>query len=153
MSTDEVRVVDQPDQEFHRRILAVLFCFYGCAHLVVVSFTWLIILALAKEGYFGLRELKTFGFLGVILLIVVTSLLSTYALLRQRRWASGILYLTCLMIFIGNAIVLSHVFWPRLSVNRMIFGVLYGGGSLAICIYGLWFAITRANLNDTNPRD
>src|SRR5262245_14296379 len=146
MINDEITRVGQTNQQRHGRILAALFASYGCVHLAVFSFVWVIILALSNEGYYELRELKSIGFLVLTFFIVATPLLSTYALLSRRRWASVAVCLTCLVIMIGSFIVLSNISWPRLSLNRIIFGVLYGGASLTICIYGLWFALVSRRM-------
>jgi hypothetical protein len=124
----------------HARILAALFCVYGIAHLAVASFFWVIILALAYEGYYDLR---TFGGVGMTLLVVFTPLLSAYALLRQRRWAKGATGVTCLVMLIFSFILLSRLVSPGLSARRVLFGSLYGAANLAMCIYGLWFVLVR----------
>jgi hypothetical protein len=124
--------------QYHGRILAALFCFYGFAHLAAASFFWIVILALAYEGYY---ELRTFAGVGMTLLVVATPLLSAYALLRQRRWAKGAAGVTCLMILIFSFILLSRVVSPGLSARRVLFGSLYGAATLALCIYGFWFVL------------
>ena len=140
MSTNEVRAIDVAKQEFHSRILAALFCFYGCSHLVVAAFIWIVFLALARAGYSDvLRELKTLTLLGVTLSGVAMPLLSGYALLRRRSWAGGMVCLTCLAILIMTFIVFRQIAWPRLSTNRIIFGALYAGSNLALSTYACWF--------------
>src|SRR6266487_4807240 len=77
--------IDKPNQREHGKILAVLFILFGAAHLVLVSFVWSIVFALAREGY--LRELPWFqmlALLGVTLSLIATPLISAIALLRQR---------------------------------------------------------------------
>jgi hypothetical protein len=140
MSKNEARAIDVPKQEYNSRILAALFCLYGCSHLVVLAFTWTVFLALARSGYSDvLRELKTLTLLGVTLSGVALPLLSGYALLRKRSWAGGIACLTCLAILIMTFIVLRQIARPRLSTNRIIFGALYAGSNLALSTYAGWF--------------
>ena len=43
MSKNEARAIDVPKQEYNSRILAALFCLYGCSHLVVVAFMWMVV--------------------------------------------------------------------------------------------------------------
>jgi hypothetical protein len=133
-------VIGSASKQRHSRILAALFCFYGFSHLAVASFFWVIILALAKEGYY---ELRTFAGVGMTLLVVATPLISAYALLRHRRWAQVATGVTCLVILIFIFIVLSRLVTPGLSVTRLLFAGLYAAASLAICIYGLWFVLVR----------
>jgi hypothetical protein len=126
--------------QWHERILAALFCSYGFSHLAVASFFWVIILALAKAGYF---ELRTFAGVGITLLVVATPLISAYALLRHWRWSQVATGVTCLVILIFSFIVLSRLVTPGLSATRVVFAGLYAAASLAICIYGLWFVLVR----------
>jgi hypothetical protein len=122
------------------KVLAALFIFYGGAHLLAAAFLWLIVLALAGEGYSGqLREPKTLALFGSPLLAAALPLLSGYALLRGRRWAEGAVWLTCLAVLLVNFIVLTQITKPELSARREIFAVLYGGASAALCLYGIWF--------------
>jgi len=131
-------------QRNHRRVLSILLLLYGCLHLMAVAFVWAVILALAGEGYVDVvREFKTLALLGLTIAGVAMPLLSGYALLRGRRWARGVLSLTCLAILIVIITVLWQISWPRLSSARIVFGILYGGASLAMCIYGFWFVRKR----------
>jgi hypothetical protein len=140
MSKNEVRTIDAPKQESHSRILAALFCFYGCSHLVVVAFIWIVFLALARTGYYDVvRELKTLTLLGVTLSGVAMPLLSGYALLRRRSWTGAVVCITCLAILFVTFIVLRQLAWPRLSTNRIIFGALYAGSNLTLSTYACWF--------------
>jgi len=135
-------------QQNHRTVLSILFFLYGCLHLMAVAFVWSVVLALAGEGYVDVvRELKTLTLLGLTLATVAMPLLSGYALLRRRPWARGVLSLTCLAILIVSIIVLWQISWPRLSTARIVFGILYGGASLAMCIYGFWFVSKRRPLD------
>jgi hypothetical protein len=129
--------------QWHERILAALFCFYGFSHLAVASFFWVIILALAKESYYQFQVLRTFGGFGMTLVVVAMPLLSAYALLRRRRWAKGVTGVTCLGILIFSFVLLSRLVSTGPSATRVLFGSLYGAASLAICIYGLWFVLVR----------
>ena len=130
------------DQHDQRRVVAILFVIYGLFHLAAAAFVWIVILALAREGYFNFfRELKTVTLLGMTLSVVVMPLLSGYALLRTRSWARGAVWLTCLAIMIASFIVLRQLTWPMLSTARVIFGALYGGASLAMCFVG--FSVVR----------
>jgi len=140
MSKTEAGTIDVPKQEYNSRILAALFCLYGCSHLVVVAFIWMVFLALAGAGYFDvLRELKTLTLLGVTLSGVAMPLLSGYALWRRRSWAGGMVCVTCLAILIMTFIVSRQIAWPKLSTNRIIFGALYAGSNLALSTYACWF--------------
>ena len=140
MSKNEARAIDVPEQEHNSRILAALFCLYGCSHLVVVAFLWMVFLALAGAGYFDvLRELKTLTLFGVTLSGVAMPLLSGYALLRRRSWAGGVVCLTCLAILIMTFILFRQIAWPTLSTNRIIFGALYAGSNLSLSTYACWF--------------
>jgi len=132
--------MEKADQRQHSKILAILFIFYGGAHLLAVSFVWLIFLVLAAEAYLQLADLKRLGLTGVSLLLALPPLLSAYSLLRRRWWAKGVVISTCLVIFMISSVVLIQVSRPRLSMNRVIFVILYGGASTALCLYGIWFA-------------
>jgi hypothetical protein len=126
----------------HGTIVAVLFIFYGAAHLLVVSFVWFILLALAGEGYYQFSKLKTAGLVLLSLVPVLPPLLSAYSLLRKKWWAKGVLMATCLAIFLINLIALMQVGLyklSKLSANRVAFVVLYGGASMALCLYGILF--------------
>ena len=54
--------------------------------------------------------------------------------------------LTCLLILIVSVVVLVQISSPHLSVTRIIFGVFYGGVSVAICILGLSFVFVRRRI-------
>jgi hypothetical protein len=131
-------------QQNHRTVLSILFFLYGCLHLMAVAFVGSVILALADEGYVDLvRDFKPSALLVLTLASVALPLLSGYSLLRNRPWARGALSATCLAILIVSIIVLRQLSWPRLSTARIVFEILYGGASLAICIYGFWFVSRR----------
>jgi len=137
--------IAKANQREHGKILAVLFILFGAAHLVLVSFVWSIVFALAREGY--LRELPWFqmlALLGVTLSLIATPLISAIALLRQRAWADGMVSVACLVILAAGFIVLRYALRPGFSMTRLMFGVLYGGTNLAISVYGLWFVTRRA---------
>jgi hypothetical protein len=128
----------------HRRVLSILLFLYGCLHLVATAFVWIVIFALVSEGYRdSLRDLNKLILMGMTLVVIVMPLLSGYALLRGRPWARGVLSLTCVAILIVSIIALWQISWPRLSSARIVFGILYGGASLAMCIYGFWFVRKR----------
>jgi hypothetical protein len=136
--------MNKSNQEHHRRVLATLLIVYGCLHLAVAAFWWLIILGLAREGYTDvLRDLKTTTAFAVTLSMVALPLVSGIALLLGRRWAGRTVLLTCLVILIVNFMVLRQLAWPRLSTARIVFGTVYGGTNLAIGGYGLWFVSRR----------
>lgn len=125
----------------HRTIVAILFIFYGGAHLLAVSFVWFILLALAGEGYYQFARVKMAALVLLSLLPVLPPLLSAYSLLRKRWWAEGVVISTCLAIFLLNLVALMQVALPklsRLSTNRVVFVVLYCGASMALCLYGIW---------------
>jgi hypothetical protein len=63
--------MEKADHRQHSKILAILFIFYGGAHLLAVSFVWLIFLVLAAEAYLQLADLKRLGLTGVSLLLVL----------------------------------------------------------------------------------
>ena len=130
--------MENSDQRQHHTILAILFIFYGGGHLLAVAFVWFILLALAAEGY-GMSNLKTIGLVGVSLLPVLPPLLSAYLLLRKRWWAKGVVILTCLAIFLINLVALRQISLHKLSTNRVVVVLLYGGASMALCLYGIWF--------------
>jgi hypothetical protein len=133
-------------QRQHRTIVAILFIFYGAAHLLVISFVWFILLALAGEGYYQFSKLKTVGLVVLSLFPVLPPLLSAYSLLRKRWWANGIVISTCLAILLVNLIALMQISLHKLSgltANRAVFVVLYGGASTALCLYGIWFVKGR----------
>ena len=130
--------MENGDQRRHSTILAILLIFYGGAHLLAVSFVWFILLALAAEGY-QMSTLKTLSLVGVSLLPVLPPLLSAYSLLRGRWWAKGVVVSTCLAIFMINLACLTQVSLIKLSTNRIILFILYGGASMALCLYAGWF--------------
>jgi hypothetical protein len=144
--------MENRDQRQHRKILAILFLFYAGAHVLTVSFVWLITLALTAEGYHQLADAKTLGLVGASLFPVVLPLLSAYSLLRRRLWAKGVVRLTCLLILAIGMLVLFQLSRPRFSTNRVIFAILYGGASAALSLYGIWFAWGKegvpAEIND-----
>lgn len=114
---------------------------YGGAHLLAALFVWSIVLSLAAEGYSAqLREANTLALFGASILAVVLPLLSAYALLRGRRWAGGMVLVMCLVILTIGLAVVVQISRQELSTNRLVFVILYGGASLALCLYGLWFA-------------
>jgi hypothetical protein len=124
----------------HGKILAALFILYGGTHLLAASFVWIIVIALAAEGYAGqMREPTTLAIFGVPLLAVVPPLLSAYSLLRERRWAGRAVSLTCVAVLLVSLIVLIQVSRPGLSVRRELFVILYGVAGAALCLYGVWF--------------
>ena len=126
------------EQHNHRRVAAILFVLYGLFHLAVIGFVWIVVLALAGEGYFDVfRDFKTLTLVGLTLAVVVMPLVSGYALFRIRSWAKGAVWLTCLAMVIASFIVLRQLTSPALSFARVIFGALYTLASLAICIVGL----------------
>lgn len=130
------------EQHNRRRVVAILFTLYGLLHLAVIGFVWIVVLALAREGYFAVfRELKALTLLVLTLSTVVMPLVSGYALLRTRSWAKGAVWLTCLAMMIASFIVLRQITWPMLNTTRVIFSALYGGANLAMCIVG--FSATR----------
>ena len=129
------------EQRQHSAIVAILFIFYGAAHLLVLSFVWFILLALAGEGYYQFSKLKTAGLVVLSLFPVLPPLLSAYSLLRKRWWAKGVVTSTCLAIFLINLVALAQISLhklSKLSANRVVFVVLYGGASMALCLYGIW---------------
>ena len=69
---------------------------------------------------------------------VVPPLLSGYALLRGVRWAGGAVLVTCLVVLVIGLAVVIQISRPELSANRLIFVILYGGASVALCLYGVW---------------
>jgi hypothetical protein len=126
------------EQRQHSTIVAILFIFYGAAHLLVVSFVWFILLALAGEGYYQFSKLKTAGLVVLSLFPVLPPLLSAYLLLRKSWWAKGVVILTCLAIFLINLVALRQISLHKLSTNRVVVVLLYGGASMALCLYGIW---------------
>lgn len=125
----------------HSTILAILFIFYGAAHLLVVAFVWFILLALAGKGYYQFSKLMTAGLVVLSLFPVLPPLLSAYLLLRKRWWAKGVVLATCLSIVLINLVALMQISLhklSKLSANRVIFVVLYGGASMALSLYGIW---------------
>jgi hypothetical protein len=123
------------------RVLAVLFFFYGIAHLVAASFVLPVILALAHEGYINLfRDSKAITLLASTLSMVVMPLLSGYALLLNRLWAKGVVIVTGVLILIVSVVVLRQILSQTSSPARVMFVILYGGGSVALCIYGFSLA-------------
>ena len=130
--------MENSDQRQHHTILAILFILYGGGHLLAVAFVWFILLALAAEGY-GMSNVKRLALVEVSLLPVLPPLLSAYSLLRERRWAKGVVLSTCLAILMISLVVIMQLSRPRFSTNRVIFAALYGGASMALCLYGIWF--------------
>jgi len=139
MSHDEVAPVRNSDRQ-HGKILAILFVFYAGAHLVTLSFLWLITLALTANGYYQLSDPKTLGLVGASLFAVLPPLLSAYSLLRSRWWAKGVVIGTCLVILIITLVILIQLSRPGFSTNRIGFAILYGGATGALSLYGVWFA-------------
>ena len=129
----------------HGKILAILFIFYGAAHLLGLSFVWFILLALAAEGY-RMSSLRMLGLCVVLLLLVLPPLLSAYSLLREKQWARGVVITTCLTIFMIALVVLLLVSQIRLSTTRLIFAISYGGAILALCLYGISFARKKGSV-------
>ena len=132
--------MESRDQRRPGTILAVLFIFYGGAHLLAFSFVWFILIALAAEGY-RMSNLKTLILVGLSLLPVLPPLLSAYSVLRGRWWARGVVVSTCLVILVINLVALMQVSLHKLSTfstNRVVFILLYGGASMALCLYGIW---------------
>ena len=60
--------MEKNGQRQHSTIVAILFIFYGAAHLLVVAFVWFILLALAGEGYYQFSKLKTAGLGGPVII-------------------------------------------------------------------------------------
>ena len=132
------------NQEHHRRVLATVLILYGCLHLAAAAFWWSIILGLAREGYTDvLRDLKTTTAFAMTLSTVALPLVSGLALLLGRPWAGRTVLLTCVVILIVNFMVLRQVASPRLTPARIVFGTIYGGTTLAMSVYGLWFVNRR----------
>ncbi|HEV7891241.1 MAG TPA: hypothetical protein VGP08_11395 [Pyrinomonadaceae bacterium] len=128
-------------------MLAALFVLYGGAHLLAAAFVWLIIFALAREGYSGaLREPKTLALFCAPLLAVAPPLLSAYSLLRGRLWAGRAVSLTCAAVIIFCLIVSALIAQPRLSATRAAFGIIYFAASAALCFYGIWFVKKRGTV-------
>src|SRR6185503_17535951 len=95
------------EQHNHRRVAAILFVLYGLFHLAVIGFVWIVVLALAGEGYFDVfRDFKTLTLVGLTLAVVVMPSVSGYALFRIRSWAKGAVWLTSLAMIIASFIVL-----------------------------------------------
>ena len=140
----EVTSIPKVNQLRHGKILAALFILYGGAHLLAASFVWVIVAALAGEGYSGLlREPTTLALFGIPLLAVAPPLLSGYSLLRGRRWAGRAVLLTCPAILLVGLIVLIQISRPEFNARRETFFMLYGGASAALCLYGIWFVKTK----------
>jgi hypothetical protein len=129
------------EQRPHRTIVAILFIFYGVAHLLVISFVWFILLALAGDGYYQFSKIKTAGLVVLSFVPVLPPLLSAYSLLRKRWWAKGVVLATCLSIGLINLVALMQVSRSGLegvSAKRIVFIVLYLGTSMALSLYGVW---------------
>lgn len=90
------------------------------------------------EGYYQFSKLKTAGLVVLSLFPVLPPLLSAYLLLRKRWWAKGVVILTCLEIFLINLVALRQISLHKLSTNRVVVVLLYGGASMALCLYGIW---------------
>ena len=60
-----------------------------------------------------------------------------------RWWATGAVLTTCLVILMISLVVSIQISWPELSTNRAIFVILYGGASMGLCLYGVWFVKKR----------
>src|SRR5262245_54006305 len=132
------------EQHNCRRVAAIVFVLYGLFHSAVIGFVWIVVLALAREGYFDVfRELKTLTLFGITVSVVLLPLLSGYALIRSRPWARGAVRLTCFAILIVSFVMLWQISLPGLSTARLVFGVFYGGANLAFCTYCLWFVSRR----------
>jgi len=132
--------MENHDQRRPGTLLAVLFIFYGGAHLLALSFVWFIFLALAVEGY-RMSSLKSLMLAGVSLIPVLPPLLSAYSLLRRCWWASGFVLATCLAILLVHLIALVQISThplSTLSTNRVVVVGLYAGSSMTLCLYGIW---------------
>lgn len=128
----------------HGRVLAALHILYGGAHLLAACFVWLIVFALAREGYTGpLRETKTLALVCAPLLAVLPPMLSGYSLLRGRLWAGKAVLLTCLALLAFSLMLVAQISQPRWSANRATFGIIYCAASAALCFYGIWFVKRR----------
>jgi hypothetical protein len=132
--------VRNSDQRQHGKILAILFVFYGGAHLITVSFLWLITLALTANGYYQLSDPKTLGLVGASLFPVLPPLLSAYSLLRTRGWAKSVVIGTCLVILIITLVIVIQLSRPGFTTNRIGFAILYSAATGALSLYGFWFA-------------
>jgi hypothetical protein len=111
---------------------------------------WLIVLALAEEGYSDqVTGAKALALFGVPILTSALPLLSGYSLLRARRWAGRAVWLTCLAVSLGSLFVLVQIARPALSARRELFVILYGGASAALSLYGIWFVVNKKRLNST----
>ena len=132
--------MENSDRRQHRKILALLFIFYAGAHLLTVSFVWLITLVLTANGYYQLSDPKTVSLVGASLFPVLPPLISAYSLLRSRQWAKSVVITTCLVILVVSVVVLIQLSRPTFSTKRVSFAVLYVGASAALSLYGIWFA-------------
>jgi hypothetical protein len=128
------------DQRQHGKILASLFIFYAVAHLLMISFVWVITFALTADGYYQLSDPKTAGLVGGSLFPVLPPLLAAYSLLRSKWWTNGVVIATCLVMLVISVVALIQLSRPRFSANRVGFAILYGGASAALSLYGIWFA-------------
>jgi len=132
-------IMENHDQRRSGTLLAVLFIFYGGAHLLALSFVGFIFLALAVEGY-RMSSLKMLMLAGVGLLPVLPPLLSAYSLLRRRWWARGVVLSTCLAILLVHLVALVQISTHKLSTfstNRVVVAGLYAGSSMTLCVYGI----------------
>jgi hypothetical protein len=132
--------MENHDQRRPGTLLAVLFIFYGGAHLLALSFVWFIFLALAVEGY-RMSNLKMLMLAGMSLLPVLPPLLSAYSLLRRRWWTRRVVLATCLTILLAHLVALVQILTHKLSTfstNRVVLVGLYAGSSMTLCLYGIW---------------
>ncbi len=129
------KVMERPRQKVLRETIGVLFILYGCLHLAVLAFGWSIILAISIEGYFNV--LKQLALLALTICTVVMPTLTGYAFLRNRRWQGPAVYLTSVVILIVSFMVLWQIFSVSTSPARVVFGILYGGLSVAIAVGGI----------------
>jgi hypothetical protein len=120
-------------------LLAVLFILYGGAHLIALSFVWIIFLALGFEGYQMSSE-KMVMLAGASLLMVLPSLLSAYSLLRRSWFAKRVVLATSLSILVIPLVALLQIPTDRLSAfstTRIVVIGLYALTGIALCIYGV----------------
>jgi hypothetical protein len=120
-------------------LLAVLFILYGGAHLIALSFVWVIFLVLGVEGY-QISSEKMMMLAGVSLLMVLPSLLSAYSLLRRSWFAKRVVLATSLSILLLPLVALLQIPTDRLSAfstNHVVVIGLYALAGIALCIYGV----------------
>jgi hypothetical protein len=137
--------VKENSKRDHAKILGLLFILFGCSHLLAVSFVWLILFALAHEGYGrDLAGLPTVALLAAMLFMVGLPLLSGISLLRASARTRLLVWLTCFVILCDTFLVLRYLFRTPFSSNRLVFALIYGVVNVAICAYGLWFVNRKA---------